>query len=256
MSKAKRKNDATPADGSADPAVESSAPALSKKERKAAERAAERGAKAAKAAEREARKLAKRAAKEATKEAAKKATKEATKEAAVTAVAASPDVSSDGEKHAKKEKRAKKTDRDAEDATPPSDASMPKFKHVRKKRLSSGKGATAQEIGASLVALFNAGKSDEAEQTWYHRRIESIEEDGTVFEGWKGVLEKGKWWKETFTVLSMRASGPYVCANGFTVVFTGRVRLPDGTEVDAHECGVYTVEKGRIVREQFMQWRG
>jgi hypothetical protein len=133
---------------------------------------------------------------------------------------------------------------------------MPKFKHVRKKKLSSGKGATAQEIGTSLVALFNAGKSDEAEQTWYHRRIESIEEDGTVFEGWKGVLEKGKWWKETFTVLSMRASGPYVCANGFTVVFTGRVRLPDGTEVDAHECGVYTVEKGRIVREQFMQWRG
>lgn len=244
MSKAKRKNDATPADGSADPAVESSAPALSKKERKAAEKAAEKEAKAAKAAEREARKLAKRAA------------KEAAKEAAVTAAAAGPDASSDGEKHAKKEKRAKKTDRDAEDATPPSDASMPKFKHVRKKRLSSGKGATAQEIGASLVALFNAGKSDEAEQTWYHRRIESIEEDGTVFEGWKGVLEKGKWWKETFTVLSMRASGPYVCANGFTVVFTGRVRLPDGTEVDAHECGVYTVEKGRIVREQFMQWRG
>lgn len=244
MSKAKRKNDATPADGSADPAVESSAPALSKKERKAAEKAAEKEAKAAKEAEREARKLAKKAA------------KEAAKEAAVTAAAAGPDASSDGEKHAKKEKRAKKTDRDAEDATPPSDASMPKFKHVRKKRLSSGKGATAQEIGASLVALFNAGKSDEAEQTWYHRRIESIEEDGTVFEGWKGVLEKGKWWKETFTVLSMRASGPYVCANGFTVVFTGRVRLPDGTEVDAHECGVYTVEKGRIVREQFMQWRG
>jgi hypothetical protein len=220
MSKAKRKKDATPAGGSADVAAETSVPALSKKERKAAEKAA---AKEAKAAEREARKLAKKAAKE---------------------------------KPSKPEEHAEKGADHAERAKPSTEASTPKFKHVRRKKLSSGKGATAQEIGASLVALFNAGKSDEAEQTWYHRRIESIEEDGTVFEGWKGVLEKGKWWKETFTVLSMRASGPYVCANGFTVVFTGRVRLPDGSEVEAHECGVYTVEKGRIVREQFMQWRG
>ena len=54
-------------------------------------------------------------------------------------------------------------------------------------------------------------------------------------------------------MLSMRAAGPFVCSTGFTVVYTGRVRMPDGTEADAHECGVYTVEKGRIVREQFMK---
>ncbi|MFM7261881.1 MAG: SnoaL-like domain-containing protein, partial [bacterium] len=169
--------------------------------------------------------------------------------------AKSADAAKEAEREARKlSKKAAKQEK--KDAQPASDSAAPRFKHVRKKKLSSGKGATPQEIGTSLVALFNAGKSEEAEQTWYHRRIESIEEDGAVFEGWKGVLEKGKWWKENFTVLSMRASGPYVCATGFTVVFTGRVRMPDGTEVDAHECGVYTVEKGRIVREQFMQWRG
>lgn len=128
----------------------------------------------------------------------------------------------------------------------------PDFKHVCKKKLSSGKGQTAKEVGESLVALFNAGKSEEAESTWYHRKIESIEADGTVFEGWKGVQEKGKWWKENFTVLSMRAQGPYVCSTGFAVVYTGRVRTADGTESDTHECGVYTVKNGRIVREQFM----
>ena len=74
-----------------------------------------------------------------------------------------------------------------------------------------------------------------------------------MFEGWKGVLEKGAWWKANFTVLSMQAKGPYVCSTGFTVIFSGRVRMADGTEVDSHECGVYTVEKGRIVREQFMR---
>ena len=74
-----------------------------------------------------------------------------------------------------------------------------------------------------------------------------------MFDGWKGVLEKGKWWRENFTVLSMKAAALYVCSTGFTVVYAGRVRMADGTEVDAHECGVYTVEKGRIVREQFMK---
>ena len=70
------------------------------------------------------------------------------------------------------------------------------------------------------------------------------------------MQEKGKWWKENFTVLSMKAAGPYVCSTGFTVVYSGRVRMADGTEVNAHECGVYTVEDGRIVREQFMKWAG
>lgn len=161
-----------------------------------------------------------------------------------------------GEKNDKNsgKKRGKKAARKAaKDSAKSEREQAPAFKHVRKKKLTSGKGPTPLEIGESLVALFNAGKSDEAESTWYHRKIESIEDDGSVFEGWKGVLEKGKWWKENFTVLSMKATGPYVCATGFAVVYSGRVRMADGTEVDARECGVYTVEKGRIVREQFMK---
>jgi len=186
--------------------------------------------------QRESDTAAKKAAKKAAKE-ARKAEKAAAKAAAEAARAA--------------EKSAKREAKKAAMA-----GSAPSFKHVRKKKLASGKGPTPQEIGESLVALFNAGKSDEAESTWYHRKIESIEEDGSVFKGWKGVQEKGKWWKENFTVLSMRASALYVCSTGFTVVYTGRVRMADGTEVDGNECGVYTVEDGRIVREQFMKWSG
>ena len=176
------------------------------------------------------------AAKEARK--AEKAAKKAAKEAA---------------KAAEREAKAgKKADKKA-DKKKTKDAAEPRFKHVRKKKLSSGKGPTPQEIGESLVALFNAGKSDEAESTWYHRKIESIEEDGTVFEGAKGVAEKGAWWKSTFTVLSMQATGPYVSSTGFTVVYDGRVRSADGTEIAIREAGVYTVEDGRIVREEFMR---
>jgi hypothetical protein len=153
----------------------------------------------------------------------------------------------------KAEKSAKREAKKAEKTEKTEKAEKPAFKHVRKKKLRSGKGPTPKEIGESLVSLFNSGKSEEAESTWYHRKIESIEDDGSVFDGWKGVLEKGKWWKENFTVLSMRATGPFVCSTGFSVIYSGRVRMPDGSETDAHECGVYTVEDGRIVREQFMR---
>jgi hypothetical protein len=185
------------------------------------------------------------------------AAEEVAAEAAAGADAVAPKKSRKGEMKGEKKgdknsgkKRGKKA---AKDSAKSEREQAPAFKHVRKKKLTSGKGPTPLEIGESLVALFNAGKSDEAESTWYHRKIESIEDDGSVFEGWKGVLEKGKWWKENFAVLSMKATGPYVCATGFAVVYSGRVRMADGTEVDARECGVYTVEKGRIVREQFMK---
>lgn len=133
------------------------------------------------------------------------------------------------------------------------DCRMPAFKHARKKKLSSGKGPSPLEVGQSLVSLFNAGKSEEAESTWYHRKIESIEADGRVFEGLKGVLENGKWWRENFTVLSARAEGPYVCSTGFTVIYSGSARKSNGAVIDLAETGVYTVKKGRIVREQFMR---
>jgi hypothetical protein len=203
----------------------------------------------------DARKAAKQAEKLAAKEAelAAKQDKVAAKQAKAAAKQAKADekaaLKADKKSDAKLEKKADKKS----GTQPETDASAPTFKHVRRKKLASGKGPTPQEIGESLVALFNAGKSEEAESTWYHRKIESIEDDGSVFEGWKGVLEKGAWWKANFTVLSMQAKGPYVCSTGFTVIFSGRVRMADGTEVDSHECGVYTVEKGRIVREQFMR---
>lgn len=150
-------------------------------------------------------------------------------------------------------KLAKAERKAAKSASPEVTSAQPTFKHLRKGNLNSGKGETPLEIGQSLVALFNAGKSEEAESTWYHRKIESIEADGRVFEGLKGVLENGKWWRENFTVLSARAEGPYVCSTGFTVIYSGSARKSNGAVIDLAETGVYTVKKGRIVREQFMR---
>ena len=231
MPKNKHKNKKSKSDAASESTTAHDTVAAATEAAKADAKAEKLAAKQAKAAEKAAEKAAAKAAAKADKAAAK-ADKAAAKADKASAKSAKADAK--------------------ESKTEPADAT-PAFKHVRRKKLASGKGPTPQEIGESLVALFNAGKSEEAESTWYHRKIESIEDDGSVFEGWKGVLEKGKWWKENFTVLSMHAKGPYVCSTGFAVVYSGRVRMTDGTEVDSQECGVYTVEKGRIVREQFMR---
>ena len=209
--------------------------AMSKKERKALKKAAEEAAA-------QARKESERAEK-----AARKAAKAAEKDA--------NDPGDPGDTRGKKPKRAKKAKKKS-DAKPESQAdaaaAAPVFKHLRKKKLSSGKGASPREVGESLVALFNAGKADEAERTWYHRKIESIEADGSVFEGIKGVAEKSAWWTSENTIVAAKAEGPFVCSTGFTVIFTMTVEKKDGTRHEFRETGVYTVAKGRVVREQFM----
>ncbi|MFZ9880475.1 MAG: SnoaL-like domain-containing protein [Phycisphaerales bacterium] len=177
-----------------------------------------------------------KAAKEAAK-LAEKASAKAAEKAAREAARAEKDAA----------KAARKAAKQAEKAAKPH-----AFKHLRKKKLSSGKGATPREVGESLVALFNAGKADEAERTWYHRKIESIEADGSVFDGIKGVAEKSAWWTSNHTIVSAKAEGPFVCSTGFTVIFSMTVETKDGKRTDLRESGVYTVENGRIVREQFM----
>ena len=138
----------------------------------------------------------------------------------------------------------------------PAKDGAPAFRHVARKKRSSGKGPTPAEIGASLVALFNSGKADEVPGLWHHKRIESIESDGTVFEGRKGVAEKDAWWHANFTVHSALAEGPFVGATGFAVVFTMEISPVAGEgagqRTKVREVGVYTVEKGKIVREEFL----
>jgi hypothetical protein len=151
----------------------------------------------------------------------------------------------------KKAGKAKKSK--AAEAPTAGEPAMPSFKHVAKKRLTTGKGASAAEIGASLVQLFNQGKSDEVERRWHHKKIESIEGDGMVFLGAKGIAEKNAWWFGAYEMHAAQAEGPFVGATGFTVHFTMEISpRAGGPRMSMREVGVYTVEKGKIVREEFM----
>jgi hypothetical protein len=119
----------------------------------------------------------------------------------------------------------------------------------------TGRGAGAAEIGREVVEGFNAGRPDhDLWNRWWSPRAVSVEGGRTsmAWNGRKGMDLKMAWWTENFTVHSGRAEGPFVGATGFSVKYridfeekaTGKREVMD-------EIGVYTVQDGKIVREEF-----
>ena len=119
----------------------------------------------------------------------------------------------------------------------------------------TGSGATPLEVGKDLVAMFNAGKVGEIEAKHWSPKITSIEGVG-VSMGWSGkaaVEAKNQGWMMDHVIHGASAEGPYVGATGFSVKFRMDVETKStGERTTMEEVGVYTVQDGKIVREEFM----
>jgi len=118
----------------------------------------------------------------------------------------------------------------------------------------------AIEIGSKLVALCNAGKSMQAVDDLYSEKIVSIEgQAGEALpqrmEGIAAVRGKSEWWYANNEVHSMRATGPF-CGHRddqFAVQFELDVTpKASGERTRMVEVGLYTVEAGKIVQEEFL----
>lgn len=121
------------------------------------------------------------------------------------------------------------------------------------RRVTTGPGPNPEQVGRSLVELFNAGKFAEVESKWWSPKIESIEGFGMAWSGRSAVDAKNSGWMEQNEIIGAAAEGPYVGATGFSVKFRMEVReRATGKQVRMEEVGVYTVEGGKIIREEFM----
>jgi hypothetical protein len=122
-------------------------------------------------------------------------------------------------------------------------------------KVNTGTGPSVAEIGGSLVALFNQGKFSDIENKWWSPKIESIEGFGTNT-GWRGrgaVDGKNAWWLSMHTLHGASAEGPYLGSSGFAVKFRMDVEeKATGKRWTMDEVGVYTVQNGKIIREEFM----
>ncbi len=146
----------------------------------------------------------------------------------------------DGKKSGKKgsEKKSKKTDKAPKNPRP----------------ISTGKGTSVAEIAAATMAHLRSGKPDS--ELWaahFSSKFMSIEGSGQGWKGVKAVTKKCEEWVGQHTIHSVNFEGPYVGATGFAVKYTLDVtNNASGQRFTMSEVGVYTVEKGKVVQEEFM----
>ncbi|HMN42889.1 MAG TPA: hypothetical protein PKE29_18765 [Phycisphaerales bacterium] len=119
-------------------------------------------------------------------------------------------------------------------------------------RISTGKGATPEQVGREVVAAFNGGQYEINTRLW-SGRLECIEGGGLAWRGFKNVQAKNSFWNAANMVLGASAEGPYVGSTGFAIKFKMDVEdKATGRRTIMEEVGVYTVRDGQIVREEFM----
>lgn len=117
---------------------------------------------------------------------------------------------------------------------------------------------SAKEIGQKLVAFCKEGKNLESINTLYAQNIQSIEAqagpDGNrVAEGIEAVRGKNQWWSENHEIHSASVHGPYPHGDDrFAVRFEYDItNKPSGQRMQMDEVGLFTVDAGKIVKEEF-----
>lgn len=111
------------------------------------------------------------------------------------------------------------------------------------------------KMGKDVVDHVNSGAKGDGplwDKHWDPGFV-SIEGDGMKHEGRPAVEEKHKQWFESVKMHSCTAHGPYVTPNGFCVRYDLDCESTDGTwpRMQMDEIGVYTVENGKVVKEEF-----
>lgn len=113
------------------------------------------------------------------------------------------------------------------------------------------------DIANKLVELCRDGREQEALTLLYADDAVSVEASappGGVAEskGLQAIRGKGEWWRDNHEVHAASVTGPWPHGNRFIVGFQVEVTFkPSGQRMAMDEVGLYTVEKGKIVREEF-----
>jgi len=78
-----------------------------------------------------------------------------------------------------------------------------------------------------------------------------------VATGLAAIRAKGEWWGNNHEVHSGEVSGPYPNGERFAVRFVFDVtNKPSGRRMNMDEIGLFTVENGKIIREEFFYSAG
>ncbi|GJL66888.1 MAG: ketosteroid isomerase [Nitrospirales bacterium] len=116
---------------------------------------------------------------------------------------------------------------------------------------------SASQIGEELVALCKQGKNMNAIEKFYSSDIVSIEAYAMpgmeqTQTGLDAIKGKNTWWVENHEVHDGNVTDPFPNGNRFAVISTFDVTPKHtGKRMTMEEIGLYTVEGGKIVKEEF-----
>ena len=115
---------------------------------------------------------------------------------------------------------------------------------------------TTTEVANRLVEHCRVGQFVDAINELYADDVKSHEMPGAqapeLTEGKEGVLAKNHQWAQGVQeVHRSEVSDPLVAGDHFTVRFDMDITFKDGNRIPMVETGVYQVNNGHVVREQF-----
>lgn len=118
------------------------------------------------------------------------------------------------------------------------------------------------DIANTLVELCKQGRSAQA-KSLYAENVVSIEAFDPPGGGHKeatgldALQAKSAWWVANHEVHSVKVTGPWPNGDRFIVGFEFDVtHKPSGQRLQMQEAALYTVEGGKIVREEFFYAAG
>ena len=117
------------------------------------------------------------------------------------------------------------------------------------------------DIANKLVDLCRQGKNDEAKALYSDEAVsvEAFAPPGSQQEskGLAAIKAKGDWWRDNHEIHSAALTGPWPNGNRFVVGFQYEVTFkPSGQRMKMDEVGLFTIENGKIVREEFFYTAG
>ncbi len=114
---------------------------------------------------------------------------------------------------------------------------------------------TTEQIAKRLVELCREGKWFEAQSELYSEEIESVEPEGTPWgsvKGMEALKKKGEQWSQSVEeVHGSEISQPLVSGNHFVVRMVSDNTFKGMGRVSFGELCLYTVDDGKIIREEF-----
>lgn len=117
--------------------------------------------------------------------------------------------------------------------------------------------AATSGVAQELVSLCRAGRNLDAISKLYSTKIVSIEAVGSEtmpaeMTGIDAVRRKNEWWYENHEIHDVEVNGPFVGDHQFAVQYDFETTFkPTGKRTRMSEMALYTVQDGKIVREQF-----